>query len=319
MMNDLVSVVIPVYNVKDYIAESIKSICIQSYDNIEIILVDDGTKDNSIEIALKVIEQYKRPVKIVHQNNSGLPSARNTGLKYADGDYVCFIDADDVICKDHIYNLANMVAHNSLLVAFSDYECTSVNLRNGCCNAYSGNYVYTKNQLFHFFMKRKPAIHCCSLIINTELTKKTLFNEHLKYGEDVDFMWRLFSNVDRIGHVKKKTYKYLIRDNSIMTTIDLERGLVLKKEFANTIIKLCQAYPIYSNIYVYVYYRTMLGWINSVAKSSDYITFTKCIKSVPIEKMIKALSTFPDMRVRAMVTILYYNKRAFYEIVNRRK
>ena len=94
-----VSIIVPVYNVEKYVERCIESIIKQSYKNLEIILIDDGSKDNSGKICDEYAEKDNR-IKVIHKKNGGLSDARNTGLNIADGEYICFIDSDDYIHKD---------------------------------------------------------------------------------------------------------------------------------------------------------------------------------------------------------------------------
>jgi glycosyltransferase involved in cell wall biosynthesis len=88
-----VSVIIPVYNAEKYVAATIESVLSQTYANFEILIIDDGSPDNSIEVC----QQFTDPrIKIIHQENRGLPGARNTGIRHAQGDYLAFLDADDI-------------------------------------------------------------------------------------------------------------------------------------------------------------------------------------------------------------------------------
>ena len=130
-MNAKVSVVIPVYNVENYIEESISSVCEQDYDNLEIILVNDGTKDQSIIRAEKIAQKYDTEIIIINKENGGLPSARNAGMKRATGDYICFIDSDDVIAKNHISDLVNACEKLKTKVSYAAFQLTCEDGRKG--------------------------------------------------------------------------------------------------------------------------------------------------------------------------------------------
>lgn len=108
------SIIIPVYNVEKYIEQCLKSILEQSYKNLEIILVNDGTKDNS----MKVIEKYLSDprIKVINKKNGGLSSARNAGLDIATGEYVSFVDSDDWIDKDLYKILCNKIGNEDIIL-----------------------------------------------------------------------------------------------------------------------------------------------------------------------------------------------------------
>lgn len=101
---DLITVIVPVYNVEKYLHRCVHSICEQTYRNLEVILVDDGSPDNSGEICEQLKRKDKR-IKVIHKKNGGLGFARNSGLKLVTGRYVTFVDSDDWIAPDHIENL----------------------------------------------------------------------------------------------------------------------------------------------------------------------------------------------------------------------
>ena len=98
-MSDLISIIIPVYNVEKYLERCVKSVINQTYKNLEIILVDDGAKDNSGKMCDELSKLDSR-IKVIHKENGGLSDARNFGLKIATGDYIGFVDSDDYIADD---------------------------------------------------------------------------------------------------------------------------------------------------------------------------------------------------------------------------
>ena len=100
-MDILVSIVMPVYNVEKYICNAVKSVLEQTYSKIELIIVNDGTKDNSIEVIANMVKNDKR-IRIINRSKGGLSAARNTGLKECKGKYVLFMDSDDTIENDLI-------------------------------------------------------------------------------------------------------------------------------------------------------------------------------------------------------------------------
>ena len=120
MNEELISVIIPVYNVEKYIRFCLDSVINQTYKNLEIIIVDDGTKDSSGEIA----EEYARKdsrIKVVHKENGGLSDARNVGLDIATGKYIAFLDSDDVISLDFYEYLYRLIKENDYDIAECEF------------------------------------------------------------------------------------------------------------------------------------------------------------------------------------------------------
>ena len=113
-----ISIIIPVYNVEKYLSRCLESVINQSYKNIEIIIVNDGSTDNSFDICNKYKKKDKRVI-LIDQNNQGLSGARNTGLKHATGEYICFIDSDDYVEKDYVEYLYKLIVKD-------DYDLNSI-------------------------------------------------------------------------------------------------------------------------------------------------------------------------------------------------
>ena len=126
MNNILVSVIVPVYNVEKYISKTVKSLINQDYNNIEIILVDDGSPDKSGEIIDNLALKDNRVVAI-HKENGGVSSARNAGLKVAAGEYVTFVDGDDWVDKDYITYFVNLLEVSRCDIAMNKSNYTETN------------------------------------------------------------------------------------------------------------------------------------------------------------------------------------------------
>ena len=116
---DKVSIIVPIFNSKKYLDECLKSIVNQSYKNIEIILVDDESTDDSLDICYKYAKMDNR-VRIIKMKHSGVAVARNRGIDFAEGKYICFIDSDDIIAPCFVEHLLNLVQKNNAEIAEVD-------------------------------------------------------------------------------------------------------------------------------------------------------------------------------------------------------
>ncbi|MBE5905169.1 MAG: glycosyltransferase family 2 protein [Lachnospiraceae bacterium] len=150
-MENKISVIVPVYNVKEYLERCLKSVVEQSYPNLEIILVDDGSTDGSGELCDQWKEKDWR-VKVIHKENGGLSSARNVGMKWITGEFFCFVDADDWIAKDYC---------ESMLAKCLEYDCNlaicSFVRSNGCSSKIESNNsekILTKERAMHYLDNR---------------------------------------------------------------------------------------------------------------------------------------------------------------------
>jgi glycosyltransferase involved in cell wall biosynthesis len=314
-----VSIIVPVYNVSKYIEHSVISMCTQDFSDYEIILVNDGTKDNSMEIACNVINKYKIHNQIIDQKNSGLPAARNAGLKAAKGDFVCFVDSDDIVDMHYLSRLYNTAINSNQSVCFCNFEVVSETNRQGYSSNYKGESIIKREILLNNFMKRKYKIHCCSLLIEREylINNNIFFNEDLKFGEDNNFMWRLFPRLTTIGYVHEALYKYLTRDNSIMTKQSASSFVVMSNILIDTSNELCARYPSDRKLFEFLPGRIILGSLRSYAKQSDFKNFISLILSINYENHINKLLKYPDFRVVLLSIIYIVNKHLLYLIMRK--
>ena len=213
-MNELISIIVPVYNVEKYLERCVNSIINQTYKNIEIILVNDGSTDNSGNICDKFGKKDSR-IKIIHKSNGGLSDARNAGLKIAKGEYIGFVDSDDYIKEDMFETLYNLnKEHNSEISIVSYYEY------------YNDKLIAVRDSKKLEVFNKISAIK--ELLIDTKiqsyawnkLFKKELF-ENLEFPtnknfEDIATTLLLFEKANKIVLLEDPKYYYLRRDNSIV-------------------------------------------------------------------------------------------------------
>lgn len=313
MNKELVSIIVPVYGVEKYIELALESICKQTYKNIEIILVDDETRDNSIDIAKRVLDKYPCIMyQIIREENKGLPGARNEGVKHAKGMFYCFVDSDDCIAENHIERMVNLMLEKKLDACYSEFEATSEDNRMGTLQDDDTCEVVEQEVLLKDFSMRKRQIHCCSLMISKDVFKTFQFNDKLRFGEDVEFMWRLFSHLDRIGHCNQRSYKYLIRKNSLMTTYSYEKDQVFIEEFSKTMRYLSDEFPSREELYKKAFYRNILGWMHQLSRKTTFVQFCNGIKQVDLSEMKKVLNESEDRKVRMLNNLLRFNTVLFY-------
>lgn len=320
-MNAKVSVIIPVYNVEKYIEESLKSVCEQDYSDLEIILVNDGTKDNSINVAKKIAKENGKRIIIVNKENGGLPSARNAGIRKATGKYICFIDSDDIIAKNHISDLVSVCQKYDTKVSYAAFQLTYENDRAGKATIGNESVLIKHEQLLHDFLIRKVRIHCCALLINHEylISNNIFFNEKLKYGEDIDFMWRLFPTLETIAYTGNETYMYLQRANSLMTTQNMDRVLILLSEFRKTVKYLYGQYPKDRQIFRFLYGKAALAFYRTFAEAAPYSLFKKLLKKSDYRKTIWREIFIGNIKISLLTIALLISPRMFVFIVKKNR
>jgi len=241
MDNPLISVIVPVYKVEPYLRKCVDSIIAQTYANLEIILVDDGSPDNCGKICDEYAERDER-VKVVHKENGGLSDARNAGLDIMQGEYVAFVDSDDFVSVnyvEHLYDL--MVKYNAGISACNYLPIREDGMVIKSKDSLVEDKLYAKehfNEMFSDMLYEENNTIYDSVCF--KLYKKALFTDIRfpkgKLFEDVRTVPQLLQKVEKVVFGKEKHYFYQIRQNSIITQKFSEKNY----DFANAIEEMCQ-------------------------------------------------------------------------------
>lgn len=227
----LLSVIIPVYGVEKYIAECLDSVINQTYKNIEVIVINDGTKDNSAVIAKQYAEKDSR-IKVYDFENGGLSLARNRGLELVKGKYTAFLDSDDKINPNMYMDMIEYLEHNDLdfiKCGFVEFDENNKNIVNFKCNKYS----QFSNNLFDKYFESVLWIVVWNGVYKTELVKKVLFPINLIHEDNYSAgMYLKFSK--KVGVVSNSYYYYRSNLQGISkgkNTKPLDRFFAINKLF----------------------------------------------------------------------------------------
>lgn len=310
-----VSIIVPCYQVEQFIYESVLSMAKQDFDSYEIILVDDGTKDRSIEVAKKALLGFSN-YKVVNKVNGGLPSARNAGIEVAEGEYVCFLDSDDIVAPSHLKDLYDLCVTEKLNASFALFEQTNETNRYGTVVNESTPTVIEREQFLSACMDRSIKVHCCALMINKDylVSNNLYFDERLKYAEDTEYRWRLFPKLERIGCTNKHTYKYLTRSNSLMRSQSIERVQIAMNIICSTIQQDAKEFPEYYDIWSMLPQRVNLSFCKSFAKSSAYHDFKQLITTLDHKPNIEFIIKYKNIKVKMLSLAFITSKRFFYYV-----
>lgn len=216
--NDLISIIIPVYNVEDYVGSCIESVLKQTYQNMEVILIDDGSTDSGGFICDSYAEQDRR-IRVIHQENKGLSCARNTGLQMMRGDYVFFLDSDDCIASgDVIMQLYRKISDTDADVVMGGYSMVNPEGKEIRRESLPQRSL-DRNSFWDFYME-KSYVSC--IYVWTKLYKSALFQEVWfpagKYYEDEWVIDPIVQRCVRIETVDCNVIRYLSRDNSVVNS-----------------------------------------------------------------------------------------------------
>ncbi|MBR3269967.1 glycosyltransferase [Candidatus Saccharibacteria bacterium] len=211
----LVSIIVPIYNVRDYLDVCVKSLLNQTYKNLEIILIDDGSTDGSEKIVDKYDKKY-RNIKAIHKKNGGLSSARNVGVDNASGEWLLFIDSDDYIrtdCVERVLELAKAADIDIVTYSFEPFSNDGSRLKkspNWPEGVLSG--VDAVNDMLR---NKRPAYICMSMFRATLFKKNKIRFPEGREFEDIITRIRLLYYARKVVFSNEKLYYYLIRKESI--------------------------------------------------------------------------------------------------------
>lgn len=221
--NSLISVIVPIYKVQDYLDECIESIINQTYSNIEVILVDDGSPDRCPQMCDEWAKRDSR-ISVIHKKNGGLSSARNAGLDVAKGEYISFVDSDDFICKDALENLYNRIKDDKSIGITSGLI---YRYQDGSINNFKDQWLCSKeivipsSEFLLETMSQKTSYTVWNKLYRRDVIGNTRFREG-RNNEDTLFMYDLGKNIAILNvsmvEIPYYVYYYRYREDSICTT-----------------------------------------------------------------------------------------------------
>lgn len=221
-MNDLISIIVPVYKVEPYLRKCIDSILGQTYKNLEIILVDDGSPDSCGAICDEYAASDTR-VRVIHKENGGLSSARNAGLNVASGKFIGFVDSDDWCALDMYEYLYNAMQESSAdIVICGHYEVTGENLKH---IGVKGEILLDRTEAMIMLLTDKEITnYVCNKLYPANLFANIRFPEGRVY-EDIAVMYKLFEKADRILILPEARYYYVQRKSGIVKNHTMKNAM----------------------------------------------------------------------------------------------
>lgn len=332
----LISIIIPAYNAADYISECIESIISQKTNSIEVIIINDGSTDDT-EYICKKYENIDSRVKVISKKNMGVSSARNTGLKYSKGEWIMFIDADDWIDADTFRMTIDYLDSNTTdLVAFSlsdnmipnakSNKVFSISMTNGKTEMF-GRCILSPLDWDSLFSDSS----LCNLNLNGPVAKyyrkdiikenNLLFNEDMIVAEDQDFNLQYLSCAKKITYIDNSYYYVRVRKTSASHSLN---GLLYKNEKANEeLIKRINSLDIFDDISIYWQAHLIEQLIiltrildDNELKFRDYINEIRQIKKfAKNNKILDVLKKFPIKNIssrKKRFVVFFYRINMFY-------
>lgn len=304
-MTNLISIIIPVYNSEKYLVCCLESIINQTYQNIEIILIDDGSKDGSSKICDEYARKDKR-IKVIHKQNNGAAAARNTGLDNASGEYIAFVDSDDYI---------ELNMYQEMMKINQQYDCDLV-----LCDCYKENEstkiifthdiregYYDKDMLYKEYFPTllmtnsvdyPPTISNCVCLFKRKLIEENnlRYKEGMRFSEDLLFGSQAAYYTNSFYYMKNKAfYHYVLNNESVTHTFFSNKWIMMKslyeyiKEFFGNVEDFDFSKQINISLLYFIY--NCIGEIKNsdMDKKNKLLEISMILKDIEVKEMFKCL------------------------------
>lgn len=312
-----VSIIVPVYNVCMYLEQISECLINQTYKNLEIILVDDGSFDGSSDVCDELSKKDKR-IKVIHQKNGGVSSARNTGLKAVTGDYISFVDADDYISLNMIEILYNNLKNTDSDISVCNYLYYKETKPDFTINNASSDVInFNKIEA----LKDLISDGVLTNFLWNKLFKKELFEDILfpvgKIYEDICVLTKIFEKAEKTCYDERKLYGYYNRSTSYVNTYTKEKNenyLEICRERYTYLLKYKNLKDDLENYRCFYIYSAFLQ--SAKSRSLDIIESSYMKKEHDVyRKNFKALNKNVKMSRKLLYYLLFINEKLFYKAV----
>lgn len=294
------SIIIPCYNVEEYISSTINSVLEQTYNNWELILVNDGSTDNTIKILERYNKKYER-ITVIEQDNNGVSSARNIGLEMAKGEYIYFLDGDDII-ESNLFTQAKKAFEKNKEIDIFSFGFNIVNNEKEVMESYSFEKynadLFSSNEFMKLYLNKKIRQHICSFIIKKKILidNQISFSENISYGEDQEFQIKSIHHSNIIFYKSFPFFNYLNRsDSAVNKKITVRRLDLIKVMFD------LQDYLLNNNIN-----KNIISDFNNYLSMVYLFLFREGVKKDAGSKYFKELSFYSDILKEASIKFTKY-------------
>lgn len=275
-MKEVISIIVPIYGVEKYIRRFLESIENQTYKELEIILVDDESPDKSGIICEEFAEKDGR-IKVIHKRNMGAAAARNTGLDFATGEYISFLDPDDFIAPNMFEKMANEIKRNNADICICNFETFKEDEE---ANVIQYNFdeievkkLKTDNEMIQYMFLEK---YVDSILLWNKLYKRKLWDNvripEIRAYEDEAITYKVLESACKIVYVNAKLYYYMIRKKGSITSQDFSEKRLLRLDILSERIEhySSQKRWRYFNEMLFVYKTELLQVMELIEKNSKF-------------------------------------------------
>ncbi len=310
-MKPAISIIVPIYNNDQYLSKCLDSILVQTFEDIEVILINDGSTDQSGEICDEYAKKDER-VEVIHQQREGVSSARNKGVELATGDYIGFVDGDDYISEDMYENLyeACMATGSSIAICKLGREMNGVLTNSDIGEFYIKELDHDEamSELFKGILYR---FSLCNKLFSTHCFKGITFPVG-RIHEDLSTTYKLFAHANQAVYINKIGYIYVKQKNSILTTTYHEKRLDAFTGWDEIIPFMQREYPQLSSqvmeCFVYSVVDHFYYILNQVEDKNDQKSYLNGVQA-SVRKHYKAIrkSATLSFTYKFITTVINYN------------
>lgn len=311
----LISVIIPVYNVEKYLDRCINSVVKQTYNNLEIILVDDGSPDNCPKLCDEWAKKDSR-IRVIHKKNAGVSAARNTGIDECKGDYISFVDSDDWMEETFCEEMLNVIKENKADYAACGYNRVYDDFVDHINCDGSVKVLDSKS-----FLKKLLSVQSGYGFVHMKLIKREVvdnirFNTSLKVGEDALFNVELCDNLSKVVIYNKPLYNYYFNANSVVRKYDINyvdkyyESMKAMYEYISS-----KNYKKLKDLYNYIAYHVLLICVNYCYHPENKRDSKKCLKDVcniPLFKEAIKKSNYSGMSMTRKISLFTIKHKMYY-------
>lgn len=312
-----ISVILPIYKVANYIGDCIISLSTQTFSDFEVVLVDDGSPDNSTAIAEDICKNNNLQYQIIRQENQGVSAARNRGIENAKGEYVVMIDSDDVVTPTFLETLLSNTDDSKGTIVFCDFKIVSEENKFENPQKNFGVDIYNPQKAQELFLYHKVKFLLPTLFAKKEFLIKhnVWFDEKVRYSEDVQFIWKALAVATKIVYVNSDMYNYFLHGNSTMTSSGIQK---IMTGFDGVDKVYDEFYRDNDNVSVTVKKEFISSWkfaaLHGSAKMLDFESFITLYNNTGINKQKRLFMQNPNFKIKIISLILFLSKSFGYKI-----
>lgn len=313
-MSALVSIIIPVHNLEDYIGNCLEKLLCQTYKNLEILCINDGSTDSS-EQKIKSFAEKDQRIIYIHQANAGVSAARNKGLETATGEYVMFVDGDDYLHYQAVEILVDCISHNNTDMVCAHHTYTNTldsemfPIVDSKCKSVS------HNELFKTVNGNVIGKSSCAKLIKKEIALKARFPVGISNGEDANYVVRLLALGINVSIADITLYYYYTRENSCVTSQFTKSKFSITLSFDDLCDFLKDTEYTFLRGYCLQYLFQTIFYNRTMAIGTDAEEYVLAESRRIGKKWLKPFVKCKDIDIKIrMIFILFFYSRRFYEL-----